>query len=92
MTDKAVPGGAFGAGADTQPRSAKSRSRRVDPVSLVAGLLFIAIALAAVTDRYWADIDPVLIVGGSTVAVGITLMVSAVLRHRRRGQSDEGFG
>ena len=72
-------------------RQTGARSRRVDPVSLVAGLLFIAIALAALTDRYWADIDPVLIVGGSTVAVGVALMVSAVRRQRRRGQPDDGL-
>ena len=76
-------------GAAIERQAGARRSRRVDPVSLVAGLVFIAIALAALTDRYWTDIDPVLIVGGTVIAVGVTLMVSAVLRYRRRGDENE---
>lgn len=78
-------------GAAMERQTGARRARRVDPVSLVAGLLFIAISLAALTDRYWADIDPVLIVGGSTVAIGIALIAGVVLRHRRRGHHDEGL-
>ena len=68
------------------PRSAEPESRRVDPVSLVAGLIFIAIALAALTDRYWADLDPVLVAGGAVVAVGAAMIVVTVLRHSRRNE------
>lgn len=77
-------------GTAAERQTGAGRSRRVDPVSLVAGLIFIAIALAALADRYWADIDPVLIVGGSTVAVGIALIAGVVLRQRRRRRHDEG--
>lgn len=70
--------------------SGAGKSRRVDPVALVAGLIFIAVAAAALTDRFWADLDPVLVVGGIVIAVGVAVIVSVALRHRRRGQTDEG--
>lgn len=73
------------------PESPESTRRRVDPLSLVAGLVFIAVALAALTDRYWADIDAGLVFGGAIVAIGVALMASVVLRHRRRGQPDDGL-
>ena len=72
----------FDGGAD--PRAAEPASRRVDPVSLVTGLIFIAIALAALTDRYWADLDLVLVAGGAVVAVGAAMIAATVLRHSRR--------
>ncbi|MYL04080.1 MAG: hypothetical protein F4011_07855 [Acidimicrobiaceae bacterium] len=61
------------------------KSRRADPVSLVAGLLFIAITVATLTDRFWTDIDPVLVVGGAIVAVGVAIAAS-VIRRSRRGE------
>ena len=74
---------------DTQEPSSRRRSiERIDSISVVSGLVFIAIALAALTDRYWADIDAALVFGGAIVAIGAALMASAVLRHRRRGQHD----
>ncbi|MXZ51920.1 MAG: hypothetical protein F4Z34_01895 [Acidimicrobiaceae bacterium] len=77
---------------DTREPSSRRRVReRIDSVSVVSGLVFIAIALAALTDRYWADIDAALVFGGAIVAIGVALMVSAVLRHRRRGQPDDGL-
>lgn len=79
-------------GAAAQRESGAGKSRRVDPVALVAGLIFIAVAAAALTDRFWADLDPVLVVGGTVTAVGVAVMVSVVLRHRRRGEPDEGPG
>ena len=72
-----------------QRESGARKSRRVDPVALVAGLIFISVAAAALTDRFWADLDPVLVVGGIVIAVGVALMVNVMLRHRRRGQHDE---
>ena len=80
-TDETAAEGAFDDGAG--PRSAEPESRRVDPVSLVAGLIFIAIALAALTDRFWTDLDPVLVAGGAVVAVGAAMIVATVLRHSR---------
>ena len=77
---------------DTREPSSRRRAiKRIDSISVVSGLVFIAIALAALTDRYWADIDAALVFGGAIVAIGVALMVSAVLRHRRRGQPDDGL-
>lgn len=73
---------------DTREPSSRWRSiERIDSVSVVSGLVFIAIALAALTDRYWADIDAALVFGGAIVAIGVALMVSAVLRLRSASQS-----
>lgn len=83
MTDPAATSEASGTGSGPRPRSAGPRSRSIDPVSLVAGLVFVALALTALTDRFWADIDAALVFGGAVVATGAALMVSAVLRHRR---------
>ncbi len=63
------------------------KSRRADPVSLVAGLLFIAIALAALTDRFWADLDAVLVAGGTVVALGAAMIAGVILRSRRQRDS-----
>ncbi len=76
---------------DPTASSEESRSRRVDPVALAAGLVFIAIALVAFADRYWADIDAALLFGGAVAAAGVALMVSVALRQRRRGHRDEGL-
>ncbi|MXW98245.1 MAG: hypothetical protein F4Y05_07330 [Acidimicrobiaceae bacterium] len=74
---------------DTREPSSRRRAiERIDSISVVSGLVFIAIALAALTDRYWADIDAALVFGGAIVAIGVALMVSVVLRHRRREQHD----
>ena len=74
-----------------EPSSRRRVAGRIDSISVVSGLVFIAIALAALTDRYWADIDAGLVFGGAIVAIGVALMVSAVLRHRRREQHDSGL-
>ena len=77
---------------DTRGLSSRRRAReRIDSISVVSGLVFIAIAVAALTDLYWADIDAGLVFGGAIVAMGVALMVSAVLRHRRREQHDGGL-
>lgn len=73
------------------PSSRRRARERIDSISVVSGLVFIAIALAALTDRYWADIDAALVFGGAVVAIGVALMVSAVHRRLRRGQHDEGL-
>ncbi len=76
---------------DTRESSHRRVAGRIDSISVVAGLVFIAIALAALTDRYWAEVDAALVFGGAIVAIGVALMVSAVLRHRRREQHDGGL-
>ena len=74
-----------------EPSTHRRVAGRIDSISVVSGLVFIAIALASLTDRYWADIDAGLVFGGAIVAIGVALMASAVLRHRRRGQHDGGL-
>ena len=71
-----------------EPQSHRKDSRRVDAVSAVAGLLFVAIAGLALADRLWAEIDPVLVVGGAVVAVGLAMIAGVVLRSRR-GEREE---
>lgn len=68
---------------------ASNRRKRIDAVSFVAGLLFIAIGVLAVADRIWADIDPVLVVGGSVAAVGMALIISVISRQRRQGNQQD---
>ncbi len=71
------------AGAAVEGQAGADKSPRVDPVSLVAGLLFIAIALAALTDRYWVRLDAVLVAGGAVIAVGLAIIAGVILRSRR---------
>lgn len=80
MSDKPVSDEVLDADAAAQRQSGARKSRRVDPVSLVAGLLFIALALAALTDRFWTDVDPVLVVGGAIVAVGVAIAAGVIRR------------
>ena len=72
-----------------EPSSLRKVTERVDMVSVVAGLLFIAIALAALADRYWTEVDGELMFGGAIAAVGVAMMVSAARRHRHRERPDE---
>ena len=83
MTDPSVTTEASGTGSGPRPRSAGPRSRSIDRASLVAGLIFVVLASAALTDRFWVDIDAALVFGGAIVVTGAALMVSAVRRHRR---------
>lgn len=76
--------------ATAHPQAASPKSRRVDAVSVVAGVLFIAIAILALTDRFWAEIDPVLVVGGAVVAVGVAMIVGVILRGRREREPIDG--
>lgn len=68
-----------------EPRSSRWGTGRVDAVSVVTGVLFIAIAVLALADRYWADIDPVLVVGGAIIAIGLA-MIAGVFRRGRRDE------
>ena len=74
-------------GAAIERQSSALKPRRVDPVSLVTGLLFITIAMAALADRFWVDLDPVLVVGGAVVSVGLAMMAGVILRSRRQRDS-----
>lgn len=77
MTEDVLDDGAAGS------QSPKREARRVDPVSTVAGLIFIAVASAALSDRFWVDIDPVIAAGAAIVALGAAMIVVTALRHRR---------
>lgn len=72
--------------------SVEPSRHRVDPVSLVVGLVFVAVALAVLVESFWLEIDPVLVAGGAVAAAGTAMIVATVLRHRRREQPDEGPG
>lgn len=68
-----------------EPPSNRWRAGRIDAVSVVIGVLFIAIAVLAVADRFWADIDPVLVVGGAIIAIGVA-MIAGVFRRGRQNE------
>ena len=74
-------------GAAIERQSSALKPRRVDPVSLVTGLLFIAIALAALTDRFWVRLDAVLVAGGAVIAVGLAIIAGVILRTSRQRDS-----
>ena len=61
---------------------------RTDPASLVGGLAFIAVATVVLVDKYWADLDAVLVVGGAVAAVGVAMIAGVILRWRRGGQEE----
>ncbi|MCY4664388.1 MAG: hypothetical protein OXC00_06970 [Acidimicrobiaceae bacterium] len=52
----------------------------------MTGLLFIAIALAALADRFWVDLDAVLLVGAAVVSIGLAMIAGVILRSRRGEQ------
>ena len=63
--------------------SPRRGSERIDAISVVAGLLFIAVAILVLAGRLWADIDAVLVVGGAIVAVGVAMIAGVIVRSRR---------
>ena len=75
---------------DRRPQSDRKGPYRIDAVSAVAGLLFIAIAILALADRFWAEVDPVLVVGGTVVTVGVAMIVGAIRRGRREREPIDG--
>ena len=75
---------------DRQSQSDRQGPYRTDAVSAVAGLLFIAIAMLALADRFWAEVDPVLVVGGAVVAVGAAMIVGVLRRGRREREPIDG--
>ena len=75
---------------DRQSQSDRKGPYRTDAVSAVAGLLFIAIAILALADRFWAEVDPVLVVGGAIVAVGAAMIVGVLRRGRREREPIDG--
>ena len=75
---------------DRQPQPDRKGLHRIDAVSAVAGLLFIAVAILALADRFWAEVDPVLVVGGAIVAVGAAMIVGVIRRGRREREPIDG--
>ena len=80
MTEEPMADEVFDSGADAPVTPSAPKSRRVDLVSLMAGLLFIAIALAALIDRFWVDVDSALMVGAVIAAVGVAMAVGVARR------------
>ena len=68
---------------DGQRQPDRKGPYRMDALSTGAGLLFVAIAILALADRFWAEVDPVLVVGGAIVAVGAGMIVGVIRRGRR---------
>ena len=52
----------------------------VDPVALVAGLLFTFAGLAVVADRAWDELDVATVTAASVAVVGLALAVVIVAR------------
>jgi len=63
---------------ESEEQAPKKRSDPVDPVCLVAGLLFIVFGLATLAER---DVDPVLLAGAGIAAIGV-VMIAVVVRRR----------
>ncbi len=64
------------------------KRRRVDLFTLVIGLVYLVIALTALTDRLWIAVDTVLVLGGLTVALGVAMMIGTLRRNRSSPQRD----
>ena len=71
-----------------EPPSNRWSTSRIDAVSVVTGVLFIAIAVLALADRFWAEIDPVLVVGGAIIVIGVAMIAGVIRRGRRGDQQD----
>ena len=52
----------------------------LDPVALIAGLLFTFTGLAVVADRIWEDVDVTAITGAGVALVGLALLAAIVVR------------
>lgn len=68
-----------------EPPPNRRGTRRIDSVSVVTGLLFIAIAVVALADRFWTRIDLVLMIGGAVIAIGVAMIAGVFRRGRRDG-------
>lgn len=76
-------------GNDTaEPPSSRGGAGSIDAVSVVTGVLFIAIAVLALADQFWTTIDPVLVVGGAIIVIGVAMIAGVIVRGRRGGQND----
>ncbi len=71
-----------------EPPSNRWGTGRIDAVSVVTGVLFIAVAVLALADRFWTEIDPVLVVGGAIIAIGVAMIAGVFRRGRRGGQPE----
>ena len=74
---------------DRQPQPHRTSPERIDAVSVIVGLLFIAIALLALADRFWTKIDPVLVTGGAVIAVGVAMFAGVIVRRARHSEQND---
>ena len=76
---------------DGQRQPDRKGPYRMDALSAGAGLLFIAIAILALVDRFWAfEVDPVLVGGAAVVAVGVGMIAGVIRRGRREREAIGG--
>jgi hypothetical protein len=65
------------------------RRHPIDPVALVAGLLFTFTGLAVVADRLWDDVDITAITGVGVAVVGLAFLAVIVIRQLPTNDPDE---
>ena len=73
-------------GDDLGPSSAQPR-RRPDPLSLISGVVLLAVALAVLVERHWVGIDAVAATGGIIIVIGLAIAATAVRNIQRRNES-----
>ena len=61
----------------------------VDPIALVAGLLFTFTGLAVIADRLWDGVDVTAVTAAGVAVVGLLLAVVVVVRQLDDRQPDE---
>lgn len=74
-------------GDDIGPSPAQPR-RRADPLSLISGVVLLAVALAVLVERHWVDIDALAATGGIITVIGLAIAATAVRNIQRR---DDGL-
>ena len=65
---------------DPTPRRSSMQIHPVDPVALVAGLLFTFTGLAVIADRVWDGVDVTAITAAGVAVVGLLLAIVVVTR------------
>ena len=64
------------------------KTHPVDPVALVAGLLFTLSGLVLLADEHWADLDVTAVSAAGLTAIGLILAIAVVVRVTRTGEPE----
>ena len=59
------------------------KTHPVDPVALVAGLLFTLSGLVLLADEHWADLDVTALSAAGLTAIGLILAIAVIVRFTR---------